>query len=51
MNRLLKATRSCRRSAITQIVQFALATGMRRGEIANMQWKDAVTHDQAKSIA
>ncbi|MGY3610155.1 MULTISPECIES: site-specific integrase [unclassified Bradyrhizobium] len=30
-----------RRSAIiAQIIQFALATGMRRGEIANMRWKD-----------
>ncbi|WP_245323534.1 site-specific integrase [Bradyrhizobium stylosanthis] len=40
LNRLLKATRSCRNPAIAQIINFALATGMRRGEIANMQWKD-----------
>ncbi|WP_407193819.1 site-specific integrase [Bradyrhizobium sp. STM 3566] len=40
LNTLLKATRSCRRPVIVQIIQFALATGMRRGEIANMQWKD-----------
>ncbi|MBB4427107.1 integrase [Bradyrhizobium sp. CIR48] len=40
LNRLLKATRSCRSSEIAQIIQFALATGMRRGEIASMQWKD-----------
>ncbi len=40
LNRLLKATRCCRSSAIAQIIQFALATGMRRGEIANMRWKD-----------
>ncbi|WP_245163375.1 site-specific integrase [Bradyrhizobium vignae] len=40
LNRLLKATRSCRSPPISQIIQFALATGMRRGEIADMQWKD-----------
>ncbi|AMA60040.1 site-specific integrase [Bradyrhizobium sp. CCGE-LA001] len=40
LNRLLKTTRSCRSPAIAQIIQFALATGMRRGEIAGMQWKD-----------
>ena len=40
LRRLLKATRSCRSPAIAQIIQFALATSMRRGEIANMQWRD-----------
>ncbi|SPP92755.1 site-specific integrase [Bradyrhizobium vignae] len=40
LHRLLKATRLCRNRAIAQIIQFALATSMRRGEIADMQWKD-----------
>ncbi|WP_354099900.1 site-specific integrase [Bradyrhizobium sp. S3.9.2] len=40
LNRLMKAARACRSPAIAQIIQFALATSMRRGEIAAMQWKD-----------
>ncbi|GMO20728.1 site-specific integrase [Bradyrhizobium sp. TM233] len=40
LNRLVKAAHCCRSEEVTQIIHFALATAMRRGEIANMQWKD-----------
>jgi integrase len=38
--RLMKAANQCRNAHIAPIVRFALATGMRRGEVASMQWKD-----------
>lgn len=37
---LMKATRQCRKPLIGLIIRFALATGMRRGEIAAMRWND-----------
>ncbi|MDA9499556.1 integrase [Bradyrhizobium sp. CCBAU 11357] len=40
LDRLVKAAHCCRSEEIVQIIHFALATAMRRGEIANMQWKD-----------
>ncbi|GIQ76222.1 integrase [Bradyrhizobium sp. RD5-C2] len=40
LDRLIKATRKCRTPLIASIIRFALATGMRRGEIASMRWHD-----------
>ncbi|MDF0520639.1 site-specific integrase [Bradyrhizobium yuanmingense] len=50
LNKIMKAARSCRRSEIVQIIQLALATGMRRGEIARMQWKDLDTKRRLLTI-
>ena len=38
-DRLLPATQSCRNRLIQPIVQLALETGMRRGEILGMEWR------------
>lgn len=37
---LMGAAKRCRNQHILLIIRFALATGMRRGEIAAMNWKD-----------
>jgi integrase len=38
LERLLDAARGCRNKCIAPIVRFALATGMRRGEMLAMRW-------------
>jgi integrase len=40
LNRLLAAARCCRNKLIAPVIRFAVATGMRRGEILKMRWTD-----------
>ena len=40
LDSLIRAARSCRNKLILPVIQFALATGMRRSEILNMRWRD-----------
>lgn len=47
--RLLKACFACTNPYLYTIVVLALATGMRRGEILNLQWKD-VDLEKGKAI-
>jgi integrase len=49
-NRLNDGLRKCRNPLIEQIVQFAVATGMRRGEILNAQWQEINWTDRTLHI-
>jgi integrase len=40
LNRLADALCSCRNPLIRQVFLFALATGMRRGEVLSLQWRN-----------
>lgn len=39
-NQLYETTKTCRNPHIVPIIQFALETAMRRGEILSLQWQD-----------
>jgi len=39
-SRFMKAASQCRNEHIARIIRFALATRMRRSEIASVRWKD-----------
>lgn len=40
MEKLIKALAACRNPMIAQVTWFALATGMRRGEVLGIKWRD-----------
>jgi integrase len=40
LEQLLEALKRCRNPLLGAVVRFAIATGMRRGEILNARWKD-----------
>lgn len=48
--RLNAALKKCRNPLVEQIVRFAIATGMRRGEILNAQWQDVNWDDRTLHI-
>jgi len=50
LERLIAAARSCRNPLIVSIIQFAVETGMRRGEILAMRWDHLNVSDQSLLI-